>query len=427
MTELKETKQVINGVSSHFIVTDKFKTVTVYLQFKAPLNRETVTQRALLSYILRGSTSDFPTTQSLSKYLDELYGAALASGVSKRGADHVLTVSLTVANDRFIKSESGLLQKSLSLLGSFFFEPNVVDDGFDPHIVKREKRALKRRIESIYDDKMRYANQRLIDEMCKDEDYSIHASGYIDEIDKISEKELLAAFRHLIDHDAIDLYVVGDFNTDQMKQDIEQHLSFSERNAGQSSTDEVKRVHPKRELKEVTEEQDIEQGKLHIGYRVPIVYGDPDYPASQVFNGLFGGFPHSKLFMNVREKASLAYYASSRYESFKGLMIVVSGIDSKDKDQAVQIIDEQLLAMQKGEFTEEDILKTKALLKNAFLESMDQPYGLIDWFSEYRLPHDHSLDSWIEAIDDVSAEDLIKVAHQVNCDTIYFLKGKGEA
>lgn len=57
--------------------------------------------------------------------------------------------------------------------------------------------------------------------------------------------------------------------------------------------------------KEVIDEEDVKQGKLNIGYRTSITYTDQDYPALQVFNGLFGGFSHSKLFINVREKPVL--------------------------------------------------------------------------------------------------------------------------
>ena len=36
----------------------------------------------------------------------------------------------------------------------------------------------------------------------------------------------------------------------------------------------------------------------------------------------FWRFPHSKLFMNVREKEHLAYYASSSIDTFRGFMTV---------------------------------------------------------------------------------------------------------
>ena len=61
-----------------------------------------------------------------------------------------------------------------------------------------------------------------------------------------------------------------------------------------------------------------------------------------VFNGLFGGFPHSKLFLNVREKHSLAYYASSSVEPFRGLLTVQTGIDGKNREKVLRLVNDQL-------------------------------------------------------------------------------------
>ena len=71
----------------------------------------------------------------------------------------------------------------------------------------------------------------------------------------------------------------------------------------------------------VREKQDMKQGKLHLGFSTPITFQHPDYPKMQMTNGVFGGFAHSKLFMNVREKESMAYYASSSYASHYGLAL----------------------------------------------------------------------------------------------------------
>ena len=46
--------------------------------------------------------------------------------------------------------------------------------------VEQEKRNLKQRIQSVYDDKMRYASVRLVEEMCKGEPYAIQLNGELD-------------------------------------------------------------------------------------------------------------------------------------------------------------------------------------------------------------------------------------------------------
>ncbi|QJC92498.1 zinc protease [Bacillus velezensis] len=180
--------------------------------------------------------------------------------------------------------------------------------------------------------------------------------------------------------------------------------------------------------KEVIDEEDVKQGKLNIGFRTNTTYTDPDYPALQVFNGLFGGFSHSKLFINVREKASLAYYAASRVESFKGLLMVMSGIEVKNYKQAVTIIEEQFQAMQNGDFSEDDIAQTKAVIKNQVLETIDTAYGLAEFlYQQASAQVEIPIEKFLDNIEKVTKEDIINVGKNIKLDTTYFLKGTGGA
>src|SRR5699024_7604611 len=160
----------------------------------------------------------------------------------------------------------------------------------------------------------------------------------------------------------------------------------------------------------VIEDQQIQQGKLHLGYRTHTKFADPDYPALQVFNAIFGGFPSSKLFINVREKNSLAYYASSKFESHKGILFVFSGIAPSDFDQAKSIILEQMEAMKKGDFTEEQISEAKRLIINQYKQTLDDPFGMIEIIYNQQMANtQRTVDELIDLINQVDAEAIIKV------------------
>ena len=144
----------------------------------------------------------------------------------------------------------------------------------------------------------------------------------------------------------------------------------------------------------------------------------------QVLNGIYGGFSHSKLFINVREKNSLAYYAASRLESHKGLMIVMSGIDSKNYQQAVDIIKEQMEAMKKGDFSDEELAQTKAVIKNQLLETMDTARGTNEiLYHNVVAGKNITVDEWLQRVDETTKEDIVKAAAKIQLDTIYFLTG----
>lgn len=410
-----------SGYKLHIVPTAKYKTNTLVMKMKAPLTKETVTLRALLPYVLQSNTSKYPTTPLLRAYLDDLYGAGFYVDVAKKGEYHIISFTVDIVNEKFLSDSTPLLEKAFQLLSEVIFHPKTNGDAFDSATVDNEKRALKQRIQSIFDDKMRYASTRLVEEMCADEPYALDASGKLEELEKVTAASLYEYYQKALSEDEIDLYVIGDVSEEEVDRLGNQHILLSDhepnvlpRQAAKKITDE----------KEVIETQDIKQGKLNIGYRTNIVYGDSEYFALQLFNGLFGGFSHSKLFINVREKASLAYYASSRLESHKGLLIVMSGIENENYKQAVDIIKEQFYAMKQGDFTEEELQQTKAVVKNQLLETIDVPRGLIEILYHNVIANDKiTLDEWLEKTEAITKEEVVNIANQIQLDSIYFLTG----
>ncbi len=411
----------MQGYKLHVIETDKYKTNTIIWKMKAPLTKEDVTKRALLPQVLQSSSDKYPTTTALRSYLDDLYGATLFVDLAKKGDYHIMSFTLEIANEKFLSDPSPLLEKGFELLAEILTRPNVSGNAFDQETIEKEKRTLKQRIQSVYDDKMRYSNVRLLEEMCKGEPYALQVNGEAEDVDTISPELLYEYYQQAFKDDEMDLYVIGDVKEEEVKKLTGSLLQFENRNPIKAETRDIRK---KEQINEVKEEQDVKQGKLNIGYRTNIVYGDPDYFALQVFNGIFGGFSHSKLFINVREKASLAYYAASRLESHKGLMMVMSGIDLKNYDKAVGIIHEQMEAMTKGDFTDGELEQTKAVIQNQILETIDTARGLTEILYHNVVANtDIKLDAWMSEMKNATKEEIVAVAQKIDLDTIYFLTG----
>lgn len=421
MANAQEIKVKKGGITYHIIPTEKFKTNTLIFKFKAPLRKEDATKRALLSNVLQSGTQQYPSRANMRAYLEDLYGASFSIDLQKKGEYHIISISMEVANEQFLSVPEPLLDKALNFLHEVIFHPLVTDRAFHPEIVKREKETLKQRIQALYDDKMRYANMRLIEEMCKDEPYSIPVNGILEDVDPITPENLYTYYEQVLNEDEVDLYIIGDLDPEAVVRSCDETFSFTERTP-EHIKDE--RTFDRKEERVVVEKQEVAQGKLNIGYRTNIRYGDDDYFALQMFNGLFGGFPHSKLFINVREKASLAYYAASRLESHKGLMLVMTGIETKNFEQALAIIREQLQAMQKGDFTDKEIEQTKAVIHNQMLETLDTSRGLTEVLYHNVISKKYVTEEmWIDGINKVTKEDIVRVANKIVPDTVYFLSG----
>lgn len=420
MAVISETIKDMKGYKLHIVKTAKFKTNTIVWKMKTPLTSENVTKRALLLYVLQSSSKAYETTSKLRSYLDELYGANLYVDVSKKGEYQVISFSLEIANEKFLSDPEPLLKKGMELIAKILVNPLAENEAFDKETVEKEKRTLKQRIQAVYDDKMRYSNFRLVQEMCKGEPYALHVNGEIDDIPQINEGNLYKYYKQAFAEDEMDLYIIGDVNEDEVQSTADELLQFEDRVPVKVETHQAGSV----EEKIVKDQEDVKQGKLNIGYRTNVLYGDQDYYALQVFNGIFGGFSHSKLFLNVREKNSLAYYVASRLESHKGLMMVMSGIEFENFELAVKIIREQMEAMQAGDFTDQEVEQTKAVIENQMLETMDTARGMVEvLYHNVVSDQNVSLDDWLQGMSKTTKEEIVDVAKKVQLDTVYFLTG----
>ncbi|PEB55135.1 peptidase M16 [Bacillus pseudomycoides] len=420
MKLMEQQMHELGGLRVHIIPTDKYKTNTFVFRFKAPLNEETVTERALLPYVLQSATEKLPSVIRLRQYLEELYGSSLAVDVSKKGEDHIISIYVDIANETYLQDAPPLFEKALSMLSDIVLHPATEGDSFLHSIVESEKRALLQRIEATYDDKMRYANERLIEEMCKVELYRLSANGKKENVASITNESLYRYYQKVLAEDEMDLYIIGDISENAVEL-VGKYFSISPRAPKEKNVLLHKRNN---EEKEIVEKQELKQSKLNIGYRTYITYRDEDYFALQLFNGLFGGFSHSKLFVNVREKNSLAYYAASRFESHKGLLFVMSGIEAKNYEKAVEIIKEQMKAMQSGDFSEEEICQTKSVIQNQILEAVDTPRGFVEMlYHGVIAERTRPVEEWLTGIERVTKEEIVKVANGIELDTIYFLHG----
>ncbi|MDA3130554.1 EF-P 5-aminopentanol modification-associated protein YfmF [Aliibacillus thermotolerans] len=407
----------------HLLKTEKYKTTNIALHLKTDLTKEKATHRALLSNVLKSATKNYPSRKDIRLYLDELYGATLATNVQKIGDWHILSFYLTVVNDQFIET-SQLFKKSIAFLQEVLFEPYLDEEGFfSEKIIEEEKRLLKQRIDSIYDDKIRYANERLIQEMCKNDPFAIHPYGDKNMLFEVTKQSLQEEYHRMLQEDDIRLYIVGNHTKEEV-QDAVASISISPRPKRERKIPSQRRREEK-EVREVVEIDQIGQAKLSMGFCFPVYHADQNFYAAQVMNGLFGGFPHSKLFMNVREKESLAYYATSRYESAKGLLFVYAGIDASQYDKTTRIIKEQLEDMVQGKFTDQELAQTKMMLKNQLMEAYDSPRSIISMaYKGNVLGKERDLNTWMKGIESVTKDEVVHVAKLVTLDTCYVLRGE---
>jgi predicted Zn-dependent peptidase len=252
----------------------------------------------------------------------------------------------------------------------------------------------------------------------------LHPLGKIGDLPAITPQNLFASYQRWLAEAPIDLYVVGDTSMDEVTSLVNQHFRF-ERTASVGYAPPVLTTISSDTPKNVIEALEVNQGKLNLGLRTRSTYSDEAYPSLLAYNGILGGYAHSKLFVNVREKASLAYYASSRLDGHKGILTIQSGIEIENYEKALRIIREQLDAMAAGEISDLELNQTKAMIKNQLQEIQDSAFELISFdFNGILSGFERTVADLIARIKQIERSDVQAAAKQVTLDTIYFLRNK---
>ncbi len=412
-----------NGLRLYYIPTNKFKTVSVSVNFHRALNKKEAAYNALLSDVMRRGCKKYPTLTEVAKLRQSLFGAYLDVDIRRKGEDQILSFQLSSVADCYLPENEKVFMRSLAFLFDMVLEPLVVDGAFRTEYVEQEKVNLKNDIDALINDKRAYAVWRLVELMCKDEPYGVHELGTKEDVDQITAQSLYAHYLEVLSEGPIDIFVVGSVDIDEVRAYIsERFLNVV------PSLSEIPRTElhiPTEKAEEIKECFDVTQAKLCMGFYTGISPADADYPALMVYNGILGGGAHSKLFNHVREKLSLAYYASSRLERYKGMMLISSGIEICNKQKAMDEIHAQMEEMRKGNISEYEFDATKKSIINALRSLGDDVGHLEDYYLGQAVSRTSiGLNEFIDMISAVTVQDVVRVAEKIRPEMVYFLTGK---
>ena len=419
-----QEKEIKKGIKVHCIKNDRFKTNLISIFLSLPLERETVTKNAMIPAILRRGSKTMKTQEEISKKFEEMYGAIFDCGIEKKGENQILKFYLETINDEFLpnKTES-LLKESIDKLLEIVFNPLTEEKGFKEEYINQEKENLKQIIEGRADNKARYALERCIEEMYKGENYGLYKYGYIEDLEKITKENLYNYYEEMIQKCKIDIYISGRIDS-QIQEYIEENENIKKLNDREPKIILIKPNgnETEKEPKTIFEKAEVTQGKLIIGLDVLTQNEDEQYDVL-LYNSILGGSANSKLFQNVREKASLAYTASSSYIKIKNIIYISSGIEIENYKKALEIIKEQIEEMKKGDFTEENVENAKSGFISAIKAIEDeQDTEIIYYFGQEFTNSKLSIEEYIKRIEKITKDNIIKIANAVSINTIYFLQ-----
>ena len=413
-------KEIMQNVFLTYLPADKFKTSVLSAHLVLPLAKETASANALLPAVLRRGTMRCPDMERLSAALDTLYGAQIDYTVGKKGERQCIGFVASVIDDAFAPAGEKLLEPVADLLGELFLDPVTKGGHFLPDYVDSEKQNLIDAIRAIRNDKQDWADVRLMQEMCAGEPYGVLRLGDEQSAAKLNQHKLFDHYRHVLATSRVEMFYCGSARQERVEGALRRAFAALPRGVVAKDAP-IMRLAAPAEPRYLTEEMDVTQGKLSMGWRCDT----DDVPAMIMANLLFGGTSNAKLFLNVREKLSLCYYASSSYARAKGIMTVSSGIETGDFQRAHDEILHQLEMVKEGQWEDWEWQGALATMCSSLTALSDSQHALVNYYlGQTATGGEETPEELMEALRDVTPERVRKAARSCHLDTVFFLKGK---
>lgn len=413
--------KIVDGVELHLIKNEKFKMNHITFRFSGDFNQKTVARRVLVAQILATANAEYPTAQRFRERLASLYGATLSTKVSTKGLVHIIDIELSFMKNRYTMAKENLLEEVIEFLYQVLFSPLVTVEQYQSKLFELEQANLINYLKADKDDSF-YSSELGLKKLFFTNPAS-QTSKYGTAELAVVENSYTAfqEFQKMLREDRLDIFLLGEFDDYRMLQ-LFNRFPFEDRQKDLvfDYQQEFSNI-----VQEKLEVREVNQSVLQLGYSFPTRYGDKDYFTLLVFNGLFGGFAHSCLFTEIREKEGLAYTIGSHFDIFTGLLNVYAGIDKKNRNRAMQLINRQFSTIRTGRFSEALLKQTKKMLQVNLKLAGDSPKVLIERsYNGQYLKNHYSVDDMIDNIDKVNKADVMQLTKNIKLQVLYFLEGK---
>lgn len=402
----------------HFIKTDKFKTITIDVNFYRKIKEDEVTKRNLLKMILLDSNNDYKTERELIIESEKLYDIKISSSVSRIGEFSDLSFQTKFLNEKF--TEEDMNKESIIFFLNLIFNPYIKDNKFIN--IDKQKNKLLQEIISVKDNKVKYSILKLMEKM-KDKPYSYNPYGSTEELAQITGKDLYDYYKKVLNEDQIDIFVLGDFSSQKMKDIFKEYFkitTFKKENKKLL----VKELVPRKRIVKYHEYDKVSQSQLVLLCSLNNLTDFERKYTIKLYSEILGGSSNSILFSKVREEKSYCYYINSGVKAYDNILIINSGMENKNVEPAIKLIRKCLKDINNGKISDDILESSKNTIISSIKTSSDTPSGIINTaLSRVLVSSDSTIDR-IKNFSKITKEDIIKVSKKVNLHTILTLENK---
>ncbi len=407
----------------HFINTDRFKTTLVRVNFRGSLEKHEITFRNVLLDMLTYSTEHYPTKKELVAKTQDLYALSIYARANRIGKFASMNFFLSFLNEKY--TEKGMEDESLKLLSEVIFHPHVKNGKFDSDSFKIIKKNNEVSIQTMKDNPARYSMIRLLENIDEDAPFAHRQYGYLDDLEKINEKNLYEYYQKVLTTNSVDIYIIGNFDEKQMEEKIERYFPFQNTVPKENDYIFEHQEFPKK-IRTIVEKEKFSQSKLSIGCKIHTMTERERNYVVTIYNILLGGSADSKFFKNIREKHSICYYIDSSVNKLDNLLLIRSGIDRENFEKCLELIQKEMKDMEEGKFDEEDLEKAKSTYITLLDEVYDNKEAIIESYVAKDLLNIGDIEERKKEIMSIQKEEIVEVSKKIVMDTVYLLEGEEE-
>ena len=405
------------------LTTTQFKTSVISAGYALPLERENAAI-AILPYLFRRGTKNYPEMNALSAYLDELYGAQIDPFVRRIGDRLVVGFVAEALDESVLPNSACVTENMIRLVGEILHEPALRNGVFDPETLEQEKTNLLNRIRSLKDDTRSYAQRRAKELLHANDRFGFSEYGTEEGVKSLTEQQVQEAFSHLLNAGELELFYCGTLSGEDVAELF--HNAMPLPNGEWKMAPATPYYNKESHADTIVEEMNVTQGKMTLCLTSPYTGISPEYPALLLFTEILGGYTGSRLFCNVREKMSLCYYASAGLAFATGEVLIASGIENSKFEVARDAVLEQLRDLCEGGLTEEELDQARRTKINALRSMQDVSRSMESyWQTRMMCGLNESVDALIERLDALTLAEVVAAGRTLRVALIYFLKGVG--
>ena len=404
----------------HVIQTNRFKTVSVQVNFYRTIKKEEITKRNVLCALLGSTTKAYPKERFMSMKRQELYAAGFGCTSMKNINEAVLRFQTDFLNEKY--TEKGMYEKTLELLKNIIFDPNVLENSFDETSFNIVKNDEKSQIERIKEDLRKYSIIQMLQLLNDKEVFSYSEYGYIEDLEQITPSNLYQFYKEFINNSIIDIFIVGNIDFKETENLIRDKFKF--RTFKNSKINPILNdIEIRKKTQIIFEKEKTLQSKLSIGCIINNMTKFEREYVLNIYNLILGSTADSKFFKNIREKYSICYYISSIGNKLDNLLIITSGINKENFDKTLSLIKKEMNDMQNGIFTDEEIENAKKYYLSLLEEALDNPNQIISSYYAMNLWQVDSIEKRKSEIKKVTRNDIINLSKKIFIDTVFLLGG----